>query len=48
MNRPEGLVIYSGVIGCGITKGFAAAGTPTAVLSRNATKISDIDNGVGP
>jgi 3-hydroxybutyryl-CoA dehydrogenase len=43
MNRPEVLVIGSGVMGRGIAKGFAAAGISAAIFSRNAAKVSGID-----
>ena len=43
MNRPEILVVGSGVMGRGIAKGFAAAGIPSAIFSRNAAKVSGVD-----
>ena len=43
MNRPEVLVIGSGVMGRGIAKGFAAAGMSTAIFSRNVAKLSGVD-----
>jgi len=43
MNRPEVLVIGSGVMGRGIAKGFAAAGISSAIFSRNAANVSGID-----
>jgi len=43
MDSPEVLVIGSGVMGRGIAKGFAAAGIPTAVFSRNAASVTGID-----
>jgi len=43
MNRPEVLVVGSGVMGRGIAKSFAAAGISTAILSRNPAKVSGID-----
>ena len=43
MNRPEILVIGSGVMGRGIAKSFAAAGISSAIFSRNAAKVSGID-----
>jgi 3-hydroxybutyryl-CoA dehydrogenase len=46
MNSPRVLVIGSGVMGRGIAAGFAAAGIPTAILSRNAAKVSGVDKRV--
>jgi len=43
MKRLEVLVIGSGVMGRGIAKGFAAAGIPCAIFSRNATKVKGVD-----
>lgn len=43
MNHPEVLVIGSGVMGRGIAVGFAAAGIPSAIYSRNAAKVSGVD-----
>ncbi len=43
MNRPEVLVIGSGVMGRGIAVGFAAAGIPCAIYSRNAAKVTGVD-----
>lgn len=43
MNRPEVLVIGSGVMGRGIAKSFVSAGIPAAILSRNPAKVSGID-----
>ena len=43
MKQAEVLVIGSGVMGRGIAKGFAAAGIPSAVYSRNAAKVSGVD-----
>jgi len=43
MNRPEVLVIGSGVMGRGIAKGFAAAGISCAIFSRNAAKVGGVD-----
>lgn len=43
MNRPEVLVIGSGVMGRGIAKSFAAAGIPSAICSRNAAKVTGVD-----
>lgn len=43
MNRPEVLVIGSGVMGRGIAKGFAAAGISSAIFSRNAAKVAGVD-----
>jgi 3-hydroxybutyryl-CoA dehydrogenase len=43
MNRPEVLVIGSGVMGRGIAKSFAAAGISSAIYSRNAAKVSGVD-----
>jgi 3-hydroxybutyryl-CoA dehydrogenase len=43
MGSIQVLVIGSGVMGRGIAKGFAAAGIPTAILSRNAANVSGID-----
>ena len=37
------LVIGSGVMGRGIAKSFAAAGIPSAIFSRNASKIAGVD-----
>ena len=43
MNRPEVLVIGSGVMGRGIAKGFAAAGISSAIFSRNASGVTGVD-----
>lgn len=43
MNQPKVLVIGSGVMGRGIAVGFAAAGIPTAIVSRNAASVSGVD-----
>ena len=43
MNRPEVLVIGSGVMGRGIAKSFAAAGIPCAIFSRHAATVSGVD-----
>jgi len=43
MNRPEVLVIGSGVMGRGIAKSFAAAGISCAIFSRNAATVSGVD-----
>lgn len=43
MNRPEVLVIGSGVMGRGIAAGFAAAGIPTAIFSRKPANVSGVD-----
>jgi len=43
MPQTEVLVIGSGVMGRGIAASFAAAGIPTALLTRNAAKVSGID-----
>jgi 3-hydroxybutyryl-CoA dehydrogenase len=43
MGSLQVLVIGSGVMGRGIAKGFAAAGIPTAIVSRNAAKVTGID-----
>lgn len=46
MKQPEVLVIGSGVMGRGIAVGFAAAGMPTAIFSRNAASVTGIDQRV--
>ena len=46
MNPLDVLVIGSGVMGRGIAVSFAAAGIPTAILSRNPAKVSGIDPSV--
>jgi len=43
MNRPEVLVIGSGVMGRGIAKSFAAAGIVSAIYSRNAAQVTGVD-----
>jgi 3-hydroxybutyryl-CoA dehydrogenase len=43
MGSLQVLVIGSGVMGRGIAKGFAAAGIPTAIFSRNAAKVTGVD-----
>jgi len=43
MGSLQVLVIGSGVMGCGIAKGFAAAGISTAIFSRNAAKVTGVD-----
>jgi 3-hydroxybutyryl-CoA dehydrogenase len=43
MSRLDVLVVGSGVMGRGIAKSFAAAGISSAILSRNAAKVSGID-----
>lgn len=43
MNRPEVLVVGSGVMGRGIAKGFAAAGIRSAIFSRSAAKVTGVD-----
>lgn len=43
MSALQVLVIGSGVMGRGIAKGFAAAGIPTAILSRNAASVAGVD-----
>jgi len=43
MGSPQVLVIGSGVMGRGIAKGFAAAGIPTAIFSRNAASVTGVD-----
>lgn len=43
MNRYEIIVIGSGVMGRAIAVTFAAAGIPTAILSRDPSKVSGID-----
>lgn len=43
MDRPEVLVIGSGVMGRGIAKSFAAAGISSAIYSRNAARVTGID-----
>jgi 3-hydroxybutyryl-CoA dehydrogenase len=43
MDSLQVLVIGSGVMGRGIAKGFAAAGIPTAIFSRNAAKVAGVD-----
>ncbi len=43
MGSPQVLVIGSGVMGRGIAKGFAAAGIPSAIFSRNAAGVSGVD-----
>ena len=43
MKPPEILVVGSGVMGRGIAVGFAAAGIPTAIFSRNAAKVGGVD-----
>jgi len=43
MNRYEIIVIGSGIMGRGIAVTFAAAGIPTAILSRDPSKVSGID-----
>lgn len=46
MNQPEVLIIGSGVMGRGIAKSFAAAGIPTAILTRRAAGVVGIDERV--
>ena len=43
MNRPDVLVVGSGVMGRGIAKSFAAAGITCAILTRNAAKVAGVD-----
>ena len=43
MNRPEVLVLGSGVMGRGIAKSFAAAGISCAIHTRNAAKVTGVD-----
>lgn len=43
MNRPEVLVLGSGVMGRGIAKSFAAAGISCAIHTRNAAKVAGVD-----
>jgi 3-hydroxybutyryl-CoA dehydrogenase len=43
MGSPQVLVIGSGVMGRGIAAGFAAAGIPCAIFSRNAAKVTGVD-----
>ena len=43
MNRPEVLVVGSGVMGRGIAKSFAAAGISSAIFSRNAARVTGVD-----
>src|ERR1700690_2204347 len=46
MKQAEVLVIGSGVMGRGIAKSFAAAGIPTAILTRNKANATGIDKRV--
>jgi 3-hydroxybutyryl-CoA dehydrogenase len=46
MGSLQVLVIGSGVMGRGIAKGFAAAGIPTAIFSRNAATVTGVDQRV--
>lgn len=46
MEPPEVLIIGSGVMGRGIANGFARAGISTAILTRNAAKVTGVDEGV--
>jgi len=46
MNRPDILVVGSGVMGRGIAQSFAAAGIASAIYSRNAAKVSGVDQRV--
>ena len=43
MNRPEVLVVGSGIMGRGIAKSFAAAGISSAIYSRNAARVTGVD-----
>ena len=43
MNRPEVLVLGSGVMGRGIAKSFAAAGISCAIHTRNAAIVTGVD-----
>jgi 3-hydroxybutyryl-CoA dehydrogenase len=43
MGSLQVLVIGSGVMGRGIAKGFAAAGIPTAIFSRNIANVAGVD-----
>ena len=43
MNRPEVLVLGSGVMGRGIAKSFAAAGISCAIHTRNAANVAGVD-----
>jgi 3-hydroxybutyryl-CoA dehydrogenase len=43
MNRPEVLVVGSGVMGRGIAQSFAAAGIASAIYSRNAAQVTGVD-----
>jgi 3-hydroxybutyryl-CoA dehydrogenase len=46
MGPAQVLVIGSGVMGCGIAKGFAEAGMSTAILSRSAARVAGIEQRV--
>jgi len=43
VNRPEVLVVGSGIMGRGIAKSFAAAAISSAMHSRNAAPVTGVD-----